>query len=67
LRALRADRGWTQEQLGRRIGVTNVTVSRFESGIRRPSIKVFQRIAESFGLTTDELIKGGGGEPTRKP
>lgn len=67
LRALRTDRGWTQEQLGRRIGVTNVTVSRLESGIRRPSLQFFQRIANIFGLTTDELIKGGGREPKRKP
>ena len=59
LRVLRLERGWTQDQLGRRLGITNVTVSRLESGTRRPSVEMFQRMAGVFGMTTDELMQGG--------
>ena len=30
---LRKQKGWTQAQLGERLGVTNKTVSRWENGI----------------------------------
>ena len=35
---LRRERGWTQEELGERLGVTNKTVSRWENGNYMPGI-----------------------------
>ncbi len=37
LRALRRARGWSQAELGRRLGVANVTVSRWETKEHSPS------------------------------
>ena len=39
---LRKEKGITQEELGRRIGVTNKTVSRWENGNYMPDIEMLQ-------------------------
>ena len=37
---LRKEKGLTQEQLGEKIGVTNKTVSRWETGVYLPPVDV---------------------------
>lgn len=41
----------TQEALGGRLGVTGVTVSRWETGERRPDIDALAATAEALGLS----------------
>ena len=55
---LRKEKGITQEELGRRIGVTNKTVSRWENGNYMPDIEMLQLLSEQFGVTIEELIAG---------
>lgn len=51
IKAMRKERGWTQEELGAHLGVTGVSVGRFESGVRKMSIRGLIRTAEVFEET----------------
>lgn len=55
---LRKQNGLTQEQLGERIGVTNKTISRWETGCYMPSIDMFEALAETFNISINELLAG---------
>lgn len=56
LKGLRAKRGITQEELGKRIGVTTSMVGMYETNVRKPSFDVLIKIAEYFDCTTDFLL-----------
>ena len=51
----------TQIALGEVIGVDGNTISRYERGAIKPSIKTIQRFADFFGVSVDELINGPTG------
>lgn len=55
---LRKSRGWSQEELGDKLGVTRQTVSKWELGSTTPEMEKISAMSELFGITTDELIKG---------
>lgn len=55
---LRKSRGWSQEELGEKLGVTRQTVSKWELGSTTPEMEKIAAMSEIFGITTDELIKG---------
>lgn len=56
--ALRKEQGLTQEQLGEKIGVTNKTVSRWETGTYLPPADVLLIMSELFGVSINELLSG---------
>lgn len=58
LMELRKQKGWSQEELGDKLGVTRQTVSKWELGATTPEMEKLAAISELFGITTDELIKG---------
>lgn len=47
--AARAARGWTQDQLGERVGVTKANVSHWETGKHEPSFGQLLRIMDLTG------------------
>ncbi|GGM83383.1 hypothetical protein GCM10012275_62510 [Longimycelium tulufanense] len=49
VRELREQRGWSQAELGRRAGMTQSAVARFEAGGTVPTLDVLERIATAFG------------------
>jgi transcriptional regulator with XRE-family HTH domain len=53
---LRRQKGVTQEQLAQTLGVTNQSVSKWESGQCCPDIQLLPALAAYFGVTTDELL-----------
>ena len=53
---LRRQKGITQETLARHFGVTNQTVSKWESGQCYPDIQLLPQIADYFGISVDELM-----------
>ena len=55
---LRKDRGMTQEALGRKLGVTNKTVSRWETGNYMPDIELLVPLGEALGVSVNELLAG---------
>ncbi len=58
LMELRRSRGWSQEQLGERLGVTRQTVSKWELGETTPEMEKLSAMSDIFGITLDELVKG---------
>lgn len=55
---LRKERGLTQEELGKRLGVTNKTVSRWENGNYMPDIELLVPLGEALGVSVNELLAG---------
>jgi putative transcriptional regulator len=49
----------TQEELGRRVGVTRQTIAALEAGKYSPSLECAFRIAEVFGKPLDEVFRSG--------
>ncbi len=57
LRKARERKKLTQVALAKRIGVHRVTVTRLESGSRKPSMDMLQRLAKALKVTVAELVK----------
>jgi transcriptional regulator with XRE-family HTH domain len=64
LRALRAEHGATLAQLSAQTGISVSTLSRLESGERRPSLELLLPLARVHGVPLDELV---GAPPTGDP
>jgi transcriptional regulator with XRE-family HTH domain len=56
LRALRRDRDTTLADLARETGTSVSTLSRLESGERRPTLELLLPLARAYGVTLDELV-----------
>ena len=50
--------GMSQLQLSRLVGVQQNTISQYEKGKREPSLEVLIKLADIFGCTIDELVRG---------
>ena len=61
LRILRAARGWSQAELGGRIGVSRQAVNAIETGKHDPSLPLAFRIARLFQLSIEEVFDDGQG------
>lgn len=57
----RKERGLTQEELGRAVGVSTQAVSRWENG-GAPDVALLPAIADKLGVTIDALFGREGGE-----
>ena len=58
LATLRKEKGLTQEQLGEIIGVSNKTVSRWETGNYLPPVEMLQQLSSFYGITINEILSG---------
>lgn len=56
--AKRKEKGLTQEQLAEQLGVTNKTVSRWETGKGMPDIEMIQELCSILGITVTTLLNG---------
>ena len=52
----RKKKGYTQEKLGEKIGVTNQAVSKWESEVSMPDIMLLPQIANELDVTVDDLF-----------
>ncbi|GAB2959992.1 helix-turn-helix domain-containing protein [Saccharothrix stipae] len=64
LRALRRARGATLADLAEATGISESTLSRLESGLRRPNLELLLPLARAHGVPLDELV---GAPPTGDP
>ena len=53
----RTQRGLTQQQLANRLGTTDVTVSRWETGARKPDLDAQAAIAEALDIHPIDLCR----------
>jgi len=56
LRSLRRDRDTTLADLSAETGISVSTLSRLESGDRKPTLELLLPLARSYGVTLDELV-----------
>jgi putative transcriptional regulator len=56
LRLLRAERKWSQQDLADRLEVSRQSVNAIETGRYDPSLPLAFRIAETFGLSIEEIF-----------
>ena len=63
--ALRKANGMTQQDVADRLNVSNKAVSRWERDECAPDLSVIPALAEMFGITCDELLRGERSNPDK--
>lgn len=59
LRVLRAELGWSQAELGGRLGVSRQAVNAIETGKYDPSLPLAFKLSRVFGLSIEEIFDDG--------
>ncbi|MEJ2408870.1 MAG: helix-turn-helix transcriptional regulator [Novosphingobium sp.] len=59
LRVLRAERGWSQQDLAGRLEVSRQSVNAIETGKYDPSLPLAFRIAEVFDMAIEDIFLRG--------
>ena len=68
VRALREERGWSQEQLARLAGVPASWLAMVELGVSdQPSAESLSRLADAFGISVQTLAIGEGSMAAAEP
>ncbi len=68
---LRKEKGYTQVELAKKIGITQVLISSYERNRLRPNYEMIISFAQALGVTADELLglkvpAGTGKKPSLK-
>ena len=58
LKELRTEHAMTQEQLGEKLGVSNKTVSRWETGNYMPPVECLSMLSDIYGISINEILAG---------
>lgn len=58
LSELRKEHNLTQAELGEKLGVTNKTISRWETGTYMPPVEMLEQLSNLYDLTINELLSG---------
>ena len=69
LKVLRAERDWSQAELGGRLGVSRQAVNAIETGKYDPSLPLAFKLARVFGLKVEDLFQADdhlAGEPEQQ-
>ena len=64
IKDLRVSKGWTQDQLGEKVGCSGVAIGRYERALRDLDVATICRLCEIFGCTADYLL---GRSPVASP
>jgi putative transcriptional regulator len=56
LKVLRAERNWTQEELGKRVGVSRQAINALETEKHDPSLDLAYRIADTFKVSVEQIF-----------
>jgi len=59
IRHLRKEKGLTQEELARQLGVTNQAVSKWENSLSYPDVTLLPKLAQILETNVDSLLGGG--------
>lgn len=62
LKALRAERGWSQAVLGEHLDISRQSVNAIETGRYDPSLPLAFKIARLFGQPIEAIFDDGEGE-----
>ena len=56
IKRIRVQAGMSQESLAQAVGVSRVSIVRYETGERKPALDVAAKIAKALGCKVDDLI-----------
>lgn len=56
LKVLRAERDWSQEELGKRVGVSRQAINAIERGKFDPSLPLAFKLADLFNLPIEKIF-----------
>ncbi len=56
LKVLRAERDWSQEELGKRVGVSRQAINAIERGKFDPSLPLAFKLADLFNLSIEKIF-----------
>jgi transcriptional regulator with XRE-family HTH domain len=56
LKKYREDKGMTQAELAAKVGVSAVTITRYEKGVREPNMDTLSKIAKILECTLDDML-----------
>lgn len=59
LKKLRHDRGWSQGQLAKKLDVNTQRISKYERGVITPPSDMMVRIATTYDVSLDYLLRDG--------
>jgi putative transcriptional regulator len=62
LKVLRAERDWSQEELGKRVGVSRQAINAIERGKFDPSLPLAFKLADLFNLPIEEIFVRQGSD-----
>ena len=66
LRELRTERGWSQQELGERLGVSRQAVIALETDRHDPSLDLAYRIASVFNKPVEEIFENPHRKRTKR-
>lgn len=67
LAALRKASGMTQKQLAEKLNVSDKAISRWERDECAPDLALIPVLAEIYGVTSDEILRGKRADPDAAP
>ncbi len=56
IKQLRKQKGWSQQTLGRKIGVSKGAISTYERNVKIPSAEIIKTMAVTFHVSADYLL-----------
>lgn len=56
LKALRLEKGWTQQQLAEKVELVNASISAYEQGAKFPSVEVVIKLCSLLNTSADYLL-----------
>ncbi len=65
LAKIRKEKGYTQREVAEKLGISNRTLSAWEQGRAYPDILTLSQLAEIYGVTADEILKGERAQPAQ--
>ena len=58
IQKIRKERGFTQAELAKKAGISEISVRKYESGERRPKIETLSKIAIALNIPVADLFEG---------
>ena len=57
IRALREEKGWSQEELADRTDLHRTYISGIERGVRNPTVIIIEKIAKQLSVNTADILR----------
>lgn len=58
LRMLRREKGLTQRALAEQLGVSDRTISKWETGRGAPDVSLLSAVSDALGVNIEEILRG---------